>query len=112
LAATLSRGQFLTTSAGAALSRERKITQPVTDFYDNSYVQVPQNANFAATVAKWISRGSRRRSDRRSLRGIGDHSCPTGYGDREALAGPDALHGECQTGARRPGRLEFRPAGA
>ena len=27
---------------------ERKITQPVTDFYDNSYVQSLQNANFAA----------------------------------------------------------------
>ncbi len=32
--------------------RERKIDQPVTDFYDNSYVQALQNANFAATVAK------------------------------------------------------------
>jgi hypothetical protein len=29
---------------------ERKITQPVTDSYDNSYVQSLQNANFAATV--------------------------------------------------------------
>ncbi len=32
--------------------RARKIDQPVTDFYDNSYVQALQNANFAATVAK------------------------------------------------------------
>ncbi len=32
--------------------RERKIDQPVTDFYDNSYVQALQNANFAATVGK------------------------------------------------------------
>ncbi len=32
--------------------REKKINQPVTDFYDNSYVQALQNANFAATVSK------------------------------------------------------------
>jgi NitT/TauT family transport system substrate-binding protein len=32
--------------------REKKIEQPVTDFYDNSYVQALQNANFAATAAK------------------------------------------------------------
>jgi NitT/TauT family transport system substrate-binding protein len=32
--------------------RARKIDQPVTDFYDNSYVQSLQNANFAATVGK------------------------------------------------------------
>ncbi len=30
--------------------RTRKIDQPVTDFYDNSYVQALQNANFAATA--------------------------------------------------------------
>ncbi len=34
--------------------RERKITQLITNFYDNSYVQTLQNANFAATVAKSI----------------------------------------------------------
>jgi ABC-type nitrate/sulfonate/bicarbonate transport system substrate-binding protein len=32
--------------------RTRKIDQPVTDFYDNSYVQALQNANFAATAGK------------------------------------------------------------
>ena len=32
--------------------RTRKIDQPVTDFYDNSYVQALQNANFASTVGK------------------------------------------------------------
>ena len=32
--------------------RANKINQPVTDFYDNSYVQALQNANFAATVSK------------------------------------------------------------
>ncbi len=39
--------------AGAGIEfilRERKITQPATDFYDNNYVQALQNANFAATV--------------------------------------------------------------
>jgi len=30
--------------------RTRKIDQPVTDFYDNGYVQALQNANFAATA--------------------------------------------------------------
>jgi len=32
--------------------RERKIDQPVTDFYDNSYVQALQTANFATAVGK------------------------------------------------------------
>ena len=32
--------------------RSRKINQPVTDFYDNSYLQALQNANFAGTVGK------------------------------------------------------------
>ncbi len=32
--------------------KERKITQPVADFYDNSYVQSLQAANFAQSVAK------------------------------------------------------------
>jgi NitT/TauT family transport system substrate-binding protein len=32
--------------------RSKKIDQPATDFYDNSYVQALQNANFAATVGK------------------------------------------------------------
>jgi ABC-type nitrate/sulfonate/bicarbonate transport system substrate-binding protein len=32
--------------------RSRKIDQPVTDFYDNSYIQALQNANFAATAAQ------------------------------------------------------------
>jgi NitT/TauT family transport system substrate-binding protein len=34
--------------------RSRKIEQPAADFYDNSYVQALQNANFAATVAKTL----------------------------------------------------------
>jgi ABC-type nitrate/sulfonate/bicarbonate transport system substrate-binding protein len=32
--------------------RSRKINQPVADFYDNSYLQALQNANFAGTVGK------------------------------------------------------------
>jgi ABC-type nitrate/sulfonate/bicarbonate transport system substrate-binding protein len=32
--------------------RTKKIDQPVTDFYDNSYVQALQNANFAATAGR------------------------------------------------------------
>ncbi len=32
--------------------RTRKIDQPVTDFYDNSYVQALQRANFAATAGQ------------------------------------------------------------
>jgi ABC-type nitrate/sulfonate/bicarbonate transport system substrate-binding protein len=32
--------------------RSKKIDQPVTDFYDNSYVQALQNANFAATAGQ------------------------------------------------------------
>ncbi len=32
--------------------KERKINQPVADFYDNSYVQTLQAANFAQSVAK------------------------------------------------------------
>jgi ABC-type nitrate/sulfonate/bicarbonate transport system substrate-binding protein len=41
----------LVTAPGMELIlRTRKIDQPVTDFYDNSYVQALQNANFAATV--------------------------------------------------------------
>ena len=32
--------------------RERKINRPAADFYDTSYLQVLQNANFAATVGK------------------------------------------------------------
>ncbi len=34
------------------IMRERKITQPATDFYDNSYVQALRSANFAAAAAK------------------------------------------------------------
>src|SRR5262249_33830001 len=32
--------------------RTRKIDKPVTDFYDNSYVEALQRANFAATAAQ------------------------------------------------------------
>ncbi len=32
--------------------RERKLTRPAADFYDNSYVQALQNANFASGVEK------------------------------------------------------------
>jgi hypothetical protein len=45
---------FVTVPGMEFILRERKIAQPVTDFYDNSYVQALQNANFAATVAKSI----------------------------------------------------------
>jgi ABC-type nitrate/sulfonate/bicarbonate transport system substrate-binding protein len=45
---------FVTVPGMEFILRERKISQPVTDFYDNSYVQALQNANFAATVAKSI----------------------------------------------------------
>jgi hypothetical protein len=45
---------FVTVPGMEFILRERKITQSVTDFYDNSYVQTLQNANFAATVAKSI----------------------------------------------------------
>ncbi|HET9000523.1 MAG TPA: ABC transporter substrate-binding protein [bacterium] len=45
---------FVTVPGMEFILRERKMTQPVTDFYDNSYVQALQNANFAATVAKSI----------------------------------------------------------
>ena len=43
---------FVTVPGMEFILRARKITQPVTDFYDNSYVQALQNAGFAETVAK------------------------------------------------------------
>jgi NitT/TauT family transport system substrate-binding protein len=43
---------FVTVPGMEFILRARKIDQPVTDFYDNSYVQALQNAGFAATVAK------------------------------------------------------------
>ncbi|HET9000621.1 MAG TPA: ABC transporter substrate-binding protein, partial [bacterium] len=43
---------FVTVPGMEFILRARKIEQPVTDFYDNSYVQALQNAGFAATVAK------------------------------------------------------------
>jgi ABC-type nitrate/sulfonate/bicarbonate transport system substrate-binding protein len=43
---------FVTVPGMEFILREKKINQPVTDFYDNSYVQALQNADFAATVRK------------------------------------------------------------
>ena len=41
---------FVTVPGMEFILRSRNITQPVTDFYDNGYVQALQNANFASTV--------------------------------------------------------------
>jgi NitT/TauT family transport system substrate-binding protein len=43
---------FVTVPGMEFVLRERKINRPATDFYDNSYLQALQNANFAATVGK------------------------------------------------------------
>ncbi len=43
---------FVTVPGMEFIMRARKIDRPATDFYDNSYVQALQNANFAATVGK------------------------------------------------------------
>ncbi len=43
---------FVTVPGIEFILRTRKMDQPATDFYDNSYVQALQNANFAATVGK------------------------------------------------------------
>ncbi len=43
---------FVTGPGMEFILREKKIVQPVTNFYDNSYVQALQDANFAATVGK------------------------------------------------------------
>jgi len=43
---------FVTVPGMEFILRARKINQPVTDFFDNSYVQALKDANFAATVGK------------------------------------------------------------
>jgi NitT/TauT family transport system substrate-binding protein len=43
---------FVTVPGMEFVLRIRKIDQPVTDFYDNGYVQALQNGNFASTVGK------------------------------------------------------------
>lgn len=43
---------FVTVPGLEFILKERKIDKPATDFYDNSYVQALQAANFAQTVAR------------------------------------------------------------
>ena len=43
---------FVTVPGIEFILRTRKMEQPATDFYDNSYLQALQDANFAATLAK------------------------------------------------------------
>jgi len=43
---------FVTVPGIEFILRTRKMAQPASDFYDNSYLQALKDADFAATVAK------------------------------------------------------------